>query len=58
MKVTKITKPLICDTVLCNNLSTYQIDTGSFKGYMYLCPNCFKSLQSILKKEQLKNEKN
>lgn len=50
MKVNKITKPLICDTVLCNKLSSYQIDTESYKGSMFLCENCYKKLQTILKR--------
>ena len=50
MKVNKITKPLICDTVFCNKLSSYQVDTDSYKGPIFLCENCYKNLQTILKR--------
>lgn len=56
MKINKITKPLICDIVLCNKLSLYQVDTGSYKGPMFLCETCYKNLQSIFKRNMMNNE--
>ena len=57
MKLNKINKSLICDTVLCNKLSSFQIETGSYKGNMFLCEDCFKNLSNIFKRST-KNEQN
>lgn len=58
MKIIKIKKPIICDTVMCNKLSSYEIETESYKGNMLICDDCFKKLQSIFKRSNKTNEQN
>ena len=56
MKILKVNKGIKCDTVLCNQDSDYKIESQSYKGEIYLCDNCFKSLQKLFKKVQVKDE--
>ncbi len=57
MKILMTTKQIKCDTVLCNNNSSYEILTNNYKGTIYLCESCFKKIQKLFKKVDIKNEK-
>ncbi len=56
MKIKTINQTIKCDTVLCNHDAVYALETNSFKGNTYLCDRCFKALQNLFKKDNLKNE--
>lgn len=56
MKLIRINKIIKCDTVLCHKNAIFKICTNSYKGDIFLCENCFKTLQSILKRTIIKNE--
>ena len=49
-------KNIKCDGVNCNKLSKFSLDINSYKGLIFLCENCFKQMQSILKRNSQKNE--
>jgi len=55
MKLFKINKEIKCDTVLCNCNAKYEFISNSYKGNIYLCEDCFNSMQNIMKKVN-KNE--
>lgn len=57
MKISKIKQKIVCDTVLCGEIATYCIESESYKGNIYLCEKCFKSLQNNLKRINFKDEK-
>ena len=57
MKIDKISNPILkCDTGLCNNNSAFAVATGSYKGSLYLCLSCFKTMQNLFKKVGIKND--
>lgn len=56
MKLAQTNKTIKCDSVLCHNLSTFKIESNSYKGDMFLCDKCFKELTNIIKKGTKTNE--
>lgn len=56
MKLTKINKPIKCDTVMCNKTSLYEIISNSYKGNMYLCETCFTNFQKLFRRTQNKHD--
>lgn len=56
MIILQTTKPIKCDTVLCDRNSKFEISTGSFKGDSYLCEKCFNEIKNLFKRTQSKNE--
>ena len=56
MKISKIVKLIKCDTVLCNLNAKYELVSNSYKGNIYLCEDCFKSMQNTFKRTSCKNE--
>ncbi len=56
MTITKLTKQIKCDTVLCDGFAMYKLCTKSYKGDSYLCEKCFNELKNIFKRIHNKNE--
>ena len=46
-----------CDSGLCHEIASYEIESQSYKGNIYLCEKCFSNLQTNIKKVNIKNEK-
>ena len=57
MKINRVTENIKCDSVLCFNTASYEIQTNSYKGNQYLCNNCFKKYQKLFKELGKSNEK-
>ena len=57
MKINKITETIKCDSILCFNNASFEIQTNSYKGNQYLCLNCFKKYQKLFKENNKLNEK-
>ncbi len=57
MKINKSNNIFKCDIVGCNKNSTFEIKTGSYKGDLFMCENCFKQLRNLLKKESTNESK-
>ena len=45
-----------CDTIMCHNIATTKLETGSYKGDTFLCDLCFKKLKNIFKRDKILNE--
>ena len=58
MKIAYENRNIKCDSVNCNSISCVALDICSYKGTLFLCQNCFKQLQSLLKRNCQKNEQN
>lgn len=56
MKISKTSKDIKCDTVLCGKDADYEIFSDSYKGTIYLCDNCFKMMQKLFKRVTTSNE--
>lgn len=54
MTISRISKLIKCDTVLCNENACYEIVSNSYKGNIYLCEDCFKTLQNTFKRTNYK----
>lgn len=54
MTISRISKLIKCDTVLCNQNANYEIVSNSYKGNIYLCEDCFKTLQNTFKRTSYK----
>ena len=50
MRISKIMKNIKCDTVLCNKSASYEIESNSYKGSIFLCEDCFIAMQKLFKK--------
>ena len=50
MRISKIMKNIKCDTVLCNKSASYEIESKSYKGSIFLCEDCFIAMQKLFKK--------
>lgn len=57
MKITRISKNIKCDTVLCSENAEFELSLNSFKGNSYLCPKCFNLVRNLFKRLNDKNEK-
>lgn len=57
MKINAIKENIKCDSILCFNTSSFEIQTNSYKGNQYLCENCFKKYQKLFKEQKKNNEK-
>ena len=57
MKITKKLMKIRCDSGLCHEIASYEIESQSYKGNIYLCEKCFSNLQTNIKKVNIKNEK-
>lgn len=58
MKINQVNKPIMCDTVLCNQKAKFELELNSFKGNNFLCESCFNKLKNLLKRTTNKNEEN
>ena len=56
MKISKISKAIKCDTILCNKEADFELELESYKGNYYLCENCFKNLRKLFKRILVKDE--
>ena len=56
MKISKISKDIKCDTILCNQGAIYELGLESYKGNYFLCEKCFKNLQKLFKRILVKDE--
>ena len=50
MKLTKIDKRIVCDSVLCGKYANYALCTDSFRGDTYLCSSCLTKLKNLFKR--------
>ena len=50
MKITFEKRKIKCDGVNCGNEAEVKLDINSYKGILFLCGDCFKMLQSIVKR--------
>ncbi|MBR3885217.1 MAG: hypothetical protein IKJ33_01960 [Clostridia bacterium] len=57
MKINKVIDNIKCDSVLCFNTASFEIQANSYKGNQYLCSNCFKKYQKLFKEQNKSNEK-
>ena len=57
MKITRKEMKIRCDSLMCDAMAGFIIESESYKGNIYLCEECFKSLQTNIKKVNIKNEK-
>ena len=57
MKINKVFQNIKCDSVLCFNNASFELETNSFKGNQYLCNNCFKNYQKLFKEQKNSHEK-
>lgn len=57
MKINVINENIKCDSILCFNTSSFEIQTNSYKGNQYLCESCFKKYQKLFKEQKKNNEK-
>ena len=58
MNITKIKNYIKCDSVLCNKIAMYKINSNSYKGDSYICTDCFNEFQKLFKRTSSNNEKN
>ena len=56
MKIEMKTRGIKCDGVHCSNISNAEIDLESYKGILFLCNDCLKKFQSLLRRNSQKNE--
>ncbi len=56
MKITFENKNIKCDSINCCKNASVRLDIGSYKGFIFLCSSCLKQLQTILKRNNLKDE--
>lgn len=54
MTISRISKLIKCDTVLCNKNANFEIVSNSYKGNIYMCEDCFKTLQNTFKRTNCK----
>lgn len=60
MKLIKLRRRIMCDTVRCKNLADFSVDIGLYLGEIHLCKNCLDKLKILLTKRKDANgqEKN
>ena len=56
MKISKLVENIKCDSILCFNHASYEIQTNSYKGNQYLCLDCYKKYQKLFKDQKKTNE--
>ena len=56
MKINKLADKLKCDSILCFNNASFEIETNSYKGNQYLCLNCYKKYQKLFKEHKKTDE--
>ena len=65
MNIQTCPKNIRCDSISCNKLTAYSVNTSSYKGGINLCEDCFNRLYKLLqemkkqitKTTEVKNEK-
>ncbi len=55
MRIAKIVKNIRCDTVLCNKCADFELTINSYKGNLYLCEKCYKTIQNLFKRTTSKD---
>lgn len=53
-----IARGIKCDGINCSNESNAELDLESYKGIIFLCSDCLKKMQSLLRRNYQKNEQN
>ena len=56
MKIELENRNIKCDSINCGNLAISRLNIGSYKGLIFLCKDCLKQLQTILKRNIRKDE--
>ena len=56
MKLKQIKENIKCDSILCFNNATFEIEANSYKGNQYLCNSCYKKYQKLFKEQNKRNE--
>ena len=57
MKLNQIKENIKCDSILCFNNASFEIQTNSYKGNQYLCNTCYKKYQKLFKEAKQIDEK-